>query len=123
AAPGFSGNDVGPPAAVAVCIPLAAQAMANQPPLTLTGSAKVISTLASSATPDAPLAGAVEATAGARSVQLPGADAVLRGAGAPATKSDKLLSLSTQPAPTRKAAVVLLSAGAGPEPSKKFAPS
>src|SRR2546426_2942828 len=91
-ASGFSVNDVGPPAAVAVCTPLAAQAMANQAPLTFTGSAKVTSTLASSATPDAPLAGAVEATAGGWALQLPGADAVLRGAGAAATESGEVFS-------------------------------
>jgi len=41
-------------------------------------------------------------------------DALLRGLGAPAMKSALLLSVSVQPLPARRSAVVLLGAGAGP---------
>ena len=47
----------------------------------------------------------------------------LRGAGVVAAKSALLLSVSTQPEFPRNTAVVLVVAGAGPAPSKKFAPS
>src|SRR5262245_39592032 len=50
------------------------------------------------------------------------AEAVLRGLGAPAVKSALLLSVSLQPPLLRESAVVALIVGAGPVPSKKFAP-
>ncbi len=43
--------------------------------------------------------------------------AVLRGFGGPALKSAALSSVSTQPSPLRRAAVVFDRVGAGPEPS------
>jgi len=43
------------------------------------------------------------------------------GEGVPAVKSALLLSVSTVPPPLRSAAVMLLSVGAGPSPSKSFA--
>src|SRR5262245_8478503 len=48
--------------------------------------------------------------------------AVFRGATADAVKSAALLSVSVQPAPARKSEFVALIVGAGPVPSKKFAP-
>src|SRR5262245_36838421 len=48
-------------------------------------------------------------------------DALLRGWGAPVTKSAPLLLVSVQPAKPRSAAVVLPGAGAGPPPSKQSA--
>jgi len=93
---------------------------ANHAPLTVTGSLKVMPMLASSGTPVAPSAGRVEATCGPVAHGASGDD-VLRGAGAPAAKSAALLSVSVQPPSARKAAVVLLSVGAAPLPSKKFA--
>src|SRR4051812_24370395 len=107
---GFSVKVVGPPLTVAVWAPLLAQEMLNQLPLTATGSLKVMSMLASSATPAAPLDGIVLATVGAVSL--------LRGFGAPAVKSSALLLVSTAPFPARSAAVVLLRVGAAPLPSK-----
>jgi len=50
-------------------------------------------------------------------------DVDVRGFGAVAEKSAALLSLSVQPFAPRKPAVVFESVGAGPLPSKKFAPS
>jgi len=47
--------------------------------------------------------------------------AVLRGNGAPVTKSLLLLFVSVQPLPLRSTAVVLLGAGVAPDPSKKLA--
>ena len=44
---------------------------------------------------------------------------VLRGFGAPVTKSSELLSVSKQPLSRRRAAVVFESVGAGPVPSKQ----
>lgn len=49
-------------------------------------------------------------------------EAVFRGVGSPAAKSAALSSVSVQPFALRSAAVVFESVGAGPEPSKKFAP-
>jgi hypothetical protein len=49
-------------------------------------------------------------------------EAVFRGAGVPAAKSFALSSVSSQPAPSRNAAVLLLRIGAAAAPSKKFAP-
>src|SRR5690348_1809915 len=46
---------------------------------------------------------------------------VLRGVGVPLAKFTALLSVSVQPAPARRSAVVLVSAGAG-LPSKQLAP-
>jgi hypothetical protein len=48
---------------------------------------------------------------------------VLRGLGAPAVKSAALSSVSVQPPARRSTATALPPAGAGPDPSKKFAPS
>ncbi len=50
-----------------------------------------------------------------------GGAAVLRGLGAAAAKSELLLSVSMQPLPARKSAVVVEGVGAGPAPSKKLA--
>ena len=50
-------------------------------------------------------------------------DAVLRGAGATAVKSEPLSSVSVQPEAARRTAVVFTVAGAADEPSKKLAPS
>ena len=47
--------------------------------------------------------------------------AVLRGLGAPAAKSDPLLSVSTHPFDALRSAFVLLGAGAGALPSKQLA--
>ena len=81
-------------------------------------------TFASTATPAAPLAGETAATLGAASdPQMKTGVSSVRGAGEPAMKSAALLSVSVQPDPARNAAVVLLNVGAGPAPSKKFAPS
>ena len=49
-------------------------------------------------------------------------EALLRGVGGPAVKSDPLLSVSVQPFPIRRTAVAFVVAGAG-VPSKKLAPS
>ena len=114
---------IGPPEAAAECGPLSEQVIVNHMPLTFTGSLKATETLASSDTPLAPADGVVVLTAGAWSLQLPGGDAEVRGAGAAAVKSAPLLSVSTQPLPARNAAVPLLSVGAGAAPSKKLAPS
>src|SRR5688500_1424702 len=65
---GLSVKLVGPPLTVAVCAPLVAQAIVNQLPVAFTGSLKVMSIFASSATPVALLAGVVLATVGALSV-------------------------------------------------------
>ena len=48
--------------------------------------------------------------------------AVFLGAGAAAEKSAELLSVSVQPPPARESLKVADIVGAGPEPSKKFAP-
>src|ERR1044071_1633877 len=53
--------------------------------------------------------------------QLKSGDAVLRGLGIPTAKSAALASVSVQPLAVRRAAVVLLSVGVGPGPSKQFA--
>src|SRR5438094_434170 len=50
-----------------------------------------------------------------------GADAVLRGFGAPAVKSSPFWFVSVQPLLFLSTAFVLLGAGVGPEPSKQFA--
>jgi hypothetical protein len=64
----------------------------------------------------------VESTPGAESVvQKWTGDAESRGFGAPATKSAAFESASAQPPFARRTAVVLLGAGAGPEPSKQLA--
>src|SRR5262245_40161627 len=49
------------------------------------------------------------------------AAALLRGVGAPVAKSEAFTSASVQPPSARRAAVVLLGAGAAPLPSKQFA--
>ena len=121
--PGSIANVAGPPVAVAAWPPLVPHTTLNHVPATFTGSENVTLMLASTATPDAPLAGTVAVTEGAASLQFPAGDAALRGAGGAATKSAELLSVSRQPPPARNAAVVFESVGAGPAPSKKFAPS
>src|SRR5262249_42441951 len=63
--PGSSVKLTGPPVAVAVWAPLLAQLIVNQLPVTFTGSLKLTTTLASSATPGARCAGLLGATAGA----------------------------------------------------------
>ena len=73
---------------------------------------------------DAPLesdAGEAEPTP-VGELQKCGADAEFRGDGAPAVKSAALLSVSVQPAFPRRSDAVAEIVGAGPEPSKKFAP-
>src|SRR5262245_24712131 len=97
--------------------------MAYHEAATLTGSVKVIAMLALTDTLVAPWAGVGVDTSGGKSVGqgLSGVSLVL-GSGAPATKSAELLSVSWHPAAWRNPAVVLDSVGAGPAPSKKFAP-
>src|SRR5437870_3673878 len=63
---GSSVNVVGPPVTVAGRTPLA-QVMSYHPTTASTGSVNVIATFAETATPVAPFAGAVDATAGATS--------------------------------------------------------
>ena len=104
---------VGPPVTTAVCAPLEVHAIANQAPLTATGSEKVIVTSVVGSTLDAPEAGEMAATDGATSPAS--------GSGAPAAKSAALLSVSVVPPPARIAAVVLLRVGAAAAPSKKLA--
>ena len=111
---------VGPPLTVAGWLP-SGQVIANQAPVTLTGSLKVIVTLLSSATPVALAAGVVAAINGAASPeQSRSAEAVLRAFGVAATKSKELLSVSTQPPSPRKSLRVAEMAGAA-LPSEKFA--
>ena len=111
---------VGPPLTVAVWLP-SGHVIANQVPVTLTGSLNVIVTLLSSATPDALSAGVVEAMNGAASPsQKTGVVAEFLGAGAAAAKSAPLLSVSWHPPSARKAAVVFERVGAAAV-SKKFA--
>ena len=120
---GSSVNVVGPPVWAAACEPLVAQPIVYQGLETSTGSLNVIVMSVLKATPVAPASGEVAVTAGALSpVQKWSGDVVLRGAGASASKSVELLSLSVQPAFFRKAAVAFESVGAA-APSKKFAPS
>src|ERR1051325_2134229 len=52
-------------------------------------------------------------------LQLFTGEALLRGFGAKTKKSAALLLVSVQPPASRKSAVVLLGAGAGPDPSKQ----
>jgi hypothetical protein len=121
-ASGFSVNVVGPPLTVAVCAPLEPHEIEYHVPLTFTGSLNVIETLLLTSTPVAPEAGFVLATVGAASeghVML--IVSSVRGFGAPTAKSEALLSVSTQPSPARKTAVVFDGAGVAPAPSKKFA--
>ncbi len=104
-----------------MCEPLVPQALEYQPLETFTGSLKLMVMFASRATPVAPFAGSVLATAGAFSTEQRNAGvALLRGLGAPAEKSAALLSVSAQPFSARRAAVVFVRAGAGPLPSKQF---
>ncbi len=84
----------------------------------MTGSLKSIVMLVSAGA-KAPSAGEVPATEGGGSAgHRLAADAVLRGAGAPAAKSAALLFVSAQPPALRETALVLLAAGAAPGPSK-----
>src|SRR5690349_11493192 len=104
---GSSVKVVGPPPAVAVCAPLELHEMSYQEPVTFTGSLKVIATFAPTGTPAAPSAGLVLATLGAVSaLQSWSGDAVFLGAGEPVAKSAALLSVSVQPPPFRRSAVV-----------------
>jgi hypothetical protein len=118
---GSSVNVVGPPPGTAVWAPLVAQWIVYQPVSTLTPSLKVTEMFASAATPLAPAAGDRASTDGASSApQTWNGDAVLRGVGAPTTKSFRLLSVSMQPLPLRRAALVLLRFPVG-DPSEQFA--
>src|SRR3954468_13762380 len=123
---GSSVNDVRPEPAVAPCGPLESQAIVNQLAAVVTGSLKLTVMFAFAVTAAAPFAGAVEVTEGAVSVTTPSqrcaAVAALRGAGVPVLKSVALSSVSVQPCPPRKAARAAVRDGAGPDPSKKFAP-
>src|SRR5438128_8237511 len=115
---------VGPPLTAAVCPSLVPHEIEYQLPVTSTGSVNVIEMFASTATSVAPFAGDVLATAGAESLpQIWVGVSIVRGAGAPATKSAELLSVSWQPPLLRKSAVVFEIVGAAAAPSKKFAPS
>src|SRR5829696_1181104 len=117
---GSSVKVVGPPLTVAGWSP-SGHVIANQVPVTLTGSLNVIVTLLSSATPVALSAGVVAVMKGAASPeQSRSAEAVLRAFGIAAAKSEELLSVSTQPPSLRKSLRVAEMVGAG-LPSKKFA--
>src|SRR5207247_1277189 len=72
-APGSIANVVGPPVAVAAWPPLVPHTTLNHVPATFTGSENVTLMLASTATPDAPLAGTVAVTEGAASLGAGGA--------------------------------------------------
>src|SRR4029079_8770674 len=120
---GSSVNVVGPPLCAAVCEPLVAQTIVYQALDTFTASLKVMVMSVLKATADAPASGDVAVTAGALSpVQKWKFDAVLRGAGAPMSKSATLLSVSVQPSALRMAAVLLLRVGVAAA-SKQLAPS
>src|SRR5688572_11970527 len=88
----------------------------NHVPETVTGSENVISMLEVSSTSEAWSAGTTDATAGAAS----GGTALESGSGAPAAKSELLLSVSVAPPFARIAAVLFVVAGAAAV-SKKFA--
>src|ERR671937_302530 len=121
---GSSVKVVGPPLTDAVWPSLVPHEIEYQLPVTSTGSVKVMEMFALTATSVAPFAGEVLATAGAVSLpQIWVGVRVVRGAGAPATKSAPLLSVSWQPPLLRKSAVVFEIVGAAEAPSKKFAPS
>src|SRR3954451_13686118 len=94
---------VGPPAVVSAWSPEVEQDSANVPAATSTGSLKVTLSFASWLTPVAPAAGLLPVTVGAVSVGMPphgvAGEALLAGAGGPATKSCALSSLSVQPPP------------------------
>ena len=107
-------NVVGPPDTVAACEPLVPHEIENHESCTSTGSLNVIETFEPTGTSLALFAGTVAETLGATSaLQSCTGEAELRGAGAPAVKSARLLSVSTHPAPLRRSAVVLVSAGVG----------
>src|SRR6266496_3140144 len=116
-ASGSSVKVIGPPLALAVCVPLREQEIENQLPVTSTASLKPTPMTASTGTPLAPLTGEREVTEGGWSPQKLRSASELRGAGLPSTKSAELSSVSVQPASTRRAAVVFERAGAGPGPS------
>src|SRR6266545_678215 len=104
-ASGSSVYDCGPPLWVAVCDPLVPHEIEYQLPV-------------------APFDGVVLETDGAFSTSQKRRGLMeFRGAGAAATKSAPLLSVSVQPSAARKAAVAVESVGAGAAPSKKRAPS
>src|SRR6476659_456154 len=107
-------NVVGPPDTVAACEPLLPHEIENHESCTSTGSLNVTETVEPTGTSLALFAGTVAETLGATSaLQSCTGEAELRGAGAPAAKSARLLSVSTHPAPLRRSAVVLVSAGVG----------
>src|SRR5215471_9473339 len=111
---------VGPPLAVAVWSPLTSHEIVNQSPATVAGWLNVTVTFAPTGTSTVPPAGERSAITVGTPPHVWTGDAVFRGAGAAATKSAALLSVSWQPEPPRTAAVVLDSAGAG-APSKNSA--
>src|SRR3982751_4276000 len=80
-ASGSSVNTFVPPVAIAECGPLAAHEIVYQPALAFTVSENVMVMFASRPTPALFACGDVAVIAGARSSQLPKADAVLRGLG------------------------------------------
>src|SRR6267143_1845469 len=73
------------------------------------------------ALPSVRLTSLIERFGGVPAVQLLSGELVLRGNGAETKKSALLLFVSVQPPALRKSAVVLLGAGARPEPSKQSA--
>src|SRR6476646_6248102 len=90
--------------------------MAYQSPVTVTGLLNVMTMFEAIGTLVAFAAGVVVLMAGRPS-------ALLRGVGAPVTKSVELLSVSVAPPVFRMAAVVLLIVAVGPVPSKQFVPA
>ena len=64
---------------------------------------------------------AVAVGVGVAGAQLFTGEEEFRGFGAPAAKSPSLLSVSVQPPLRRRSAVVVLGAGARPDPSKQLA--
>src|SRR5262245_1725470 len=113
-ASGSSVNAIGPPVTLTACAPVDPHMRAKDAFEAATGSENETVKLAVRPTPVAPLAGVVAVTVGAGS-------ALGRGVGAPALKSAVLSLVSVAPPPARSAAVVLLSVGAAPDPSKQVA--
>ena len=116
---GSSVNVVGPPVTVAATLPVVEQSRVNHDGPTSTGSLNVTRRFAVVGKSVAALAGTVLVTLGAASGALHGlsGEAVLRGVGAPAEKSELLLSVSVQPPLSRSAAVSFDRVGAAAEPS------
>ena len=71
--------------------------------------------------PSATVTSLIVRLGGAPATQLLNGELVLRGKGAETRKSAALSFVSVQPPALRKSAVVLLGAGARPEPSKQLA--